>query len=275
MLYGISAYLLLTAIAIPVFILGWMRQEKTKDAGIVDVLWTLFTGWGGVAIIAFGPGDFQQRLPVLLMVSLWCIRVSHYVLQRMRDDGHEDGRYLMLREKWGSRAPKLFFGFFQLQVGFVLMFIIPFVFIAVAPLNTTLLWIGFIVWLVGNTLAMLADRQLAAWRRNPANKGRTCRHGLWQWSRHPNYFFEWLHWCSYAIIALAAPYGVVAWLTPAILLFLLLKVTGIPYAEKQALRSRGDDYRAYQAEVSPFIPLPPSKRAGSLPTDGSVVRSTP
>ena len=102
MLYGISAYLLLTAIAVPVFILGWMRQEKTKDAGIVDVLWTLFTGWGGVAIIAFGPGDFQQRLPVLLMVSLWCIRVSHYVLQRMRDDGHEDGRYLMLREKWGK-----------------------------------------------------------------------------------------------------------------------------------------------------------------------------
>ena len=86
-------------------------------------------------MLAFGPGDLQYRFPVLLMLGIWCIRVSHYVLQRMRDDGHEDGRYALLREKWGERSSKLFFGFFQLQVGFVLMFVIPFAFIAVAPHN--------------------------------------------------------------------------------------------------------------------------------------------
>ena len=96
----------------------------------------------------------------------------------MRDDGHEDGRYAILREKWGERGPKLFFGFFQLQVGFVLMFIIPFVLIATAPLNSTLLWIGFIVWLVGNSLAMVSDSQLAAWRRDRANKGKNLSLGL-------------------------------------------------------------------------------------------------
>ena len=273
MSYPLIAYLVMLAVAVPVFSLGWKRQQQTKDAGIVDVLWTIFTGWGGVAILAFGPGDFQQRMPVLLMVSIWTIRVSYYVLQRMRDDGHEDGRYAMLREKWGDRGPKLFFGFFQLQVGFVLMFIIPFAAIAVAPLNPTLLWIGFAVWLVGNSLAMLSDRQLAAWRRDPAHKGKTCRSGLWRYSRHPNYFFEWLHWCSYAIIALAAPYGWVALATPAILLFLLIKVTGIPYAEKQALRSRGDDYRAYQAEVSAFIPMPPRKKTRDQFSDNPSLRS--
>lgn len=263
--YALSAYLILTAIAVPLFALAWWRQQHTRDAGIVDVLWTLFTGLGGMAILAWGPGDSGMRLMVSLMLALWCIRLSHYVLGRMRDDGHEDGRYALLRERWGPRAPALFFGFFQLQVGFVLLFVIPFAVIASAPLSYPVLVAGGGLWLIGNTGAMVADSQLAAWRRDPENRGRTCRAGLWAWSRHPNYFFEWLHWCSYAVLALAAPGAPWAWITPAVLLFLLLKVTGIPYAEKQALRSRGEDYRRYQQEVSSFIPLPPTKTAEVSP----------
>jgi steroid 5-alpha reductase family enzyme len=105
----------------------------------------------------------------------------------------------------------------------------------------------------------LADRQLSAWRTDPANRGRTCRSGLWRFSRHPNYFFEWLAWCAFALLALPAPLGWLGLSAPLIMLLLLLKVTGVPPAEEQAVRSRGDDYRAYQRSTSAFFPWFPKE----------------
>ena len=94
-----------------------------------------------------------------------------------------------------------------------------------------------------------------------AQAHRTCRAGLWHVSRHPNYFFEWILWCGYAVIAVSAPWAAAAWFTPAFLLYLLLFVTGIPYNEKRNLESRGDDYRNYQRVTSPFIPWFPKSKA--------------
>ena len=100
-----------------------------------------------------------------------------------------------------------------------------------------------------------ADRQLEKFREDPSQRGRTCRAGLWRYSRHPNYFFEWLMWMAYALFAIGSPpWG---WLTlgcPAVMLYLLFKVTGIPATEAQALRSRGDDYRQYQQTTNIFVP---------------------
>jgi len=106
----------------------------------------------------------------------------------------------------------------------------------------------------------VADAQLGAWRRDPAHRGRTCRAGLWSWSRHPNYFFELVIWAAFALGATAAPGGALAWTAPALLALLIVRVTGIPPTEAQALRSRGDDYRAYQREVSVLVPWPPRRR---------------
>jgi steroid 5-alpha reductase family enzyme len=105
----------------------------------------------------------------------------------------------------------------------------------------------------------LADRQLAAHRRDPANKGKTCRSGLWRYSRHPNYFFEFLHWFAYVFLAVGMGIGWIAasLIGPAVMLVFLYRVTGIPYTEAQALRSRGEDYAEYQRTTSPFLPLPP------------------
>ena len=100
-------------------------------------------------------------------------------------------------------------------------------------------------------------RQLSRWRADPANKGKTAKNGLWSWSRHPNYFFEWVTWLGVALVASASPWGWVSWLVPAVLLYLLLRVTGIPATEAQALRSR-EDYAEYQRTTSSFVPLPPS-----------------
>lgn len=105
----------------------------------------------------------------------------------------------------------------------------------------------------------LADWQLARFKSQADSRGKTCRAGLWRYSRHPNYFFEWLHWCAYLLLALGGPYSWLAAITPLVLLYFLLFVTGIPPTEKQALASRGDDYRDYQRTTSPFVPWFPRK----------------
>ena len=116
---------------------------------------------------------------------------------------------------------------------------------------------AILVWLLAVGGESLADRQLAKFRGDPASRGRTCRVGLWAWSRHPNYFFEWLHWFAYALLAVGTPWFWVSLGGPILMFAFLYRVSGIPWTEAQSLRSRGDDYRRYQQEVSAFFPLPP------------------
>ena len=98
---------------------------------------------------------------------------------------------------------------------------------------------------------------LPNFKADPANKGAVCRVGLWGWSRHPNYFFEWLIWVSFAVFALGSPWGWVGICCPILMLYFLLRVTGIPATEAHAVRSRGEAYRQYQREVSAFVPRAP------------------
>ena len=119
--------------------------------------------------------------------------------------------------------------------------------------------VGLLIWTISVLGESIADAQLARFRSNPANRGKTCRIGLWNYSRHPNYFFEWLHWWSYVAIAWSAPYGWTTLLAPALMWFFLFKVTGIPATEAQAVISRGDDYKLYQQTTSVFVPWFPKR----------------
>jgi steroid 5-alpha reductase family enzyme len=142
---------------------------------------------------------------------------------------------------------------------------LPFVIIASAttPFGGWFDYLAIAIWLITLSGETLADAQLARWRKNAANHGRTCRGGLWRYSRHPNYFFEWLLWFSYVALALSSTWWLLTLIVPSVLLFLILKVTGIPYTEKRALASRGDDYRAYQKSTSAFIPWFPKSESSS------------
>ena len=100
----------------------------------------------------------------------------------------------------------------------------------------------------------IADKQLAEFKKNSANKGKVCEKGLWFYSRHPNYFFEWCHWFSYPIMAIGISGGEWLWIMPVVMFAFLYFITGIPYTEQQAIRSRGDAYRQYQKTTSAFIP---------------------
>ena len=123
-----------------------------------------------------------------------------------------------------------------------------------APAIHPLEWAGLVLWAVTLAGEAVADRQLEVFRRDPASRGRTCRSGLWRYSRHPNYFFEWLVWVAYFVFALASPWGWATVYCPALMLYFLFRVTGIPATEEQAVRSRGDDYRDYQRTTSAFVP---------------------
>lgn len=259
MIPSLLPWLIMLVLGPLLFFAAWLWQRRHGDAGIVDVAWTLMVGLGGILHLSLGSGDTTLRLLAMCMLGLWTLRLGAHIMRRMISDGEEDGRYKMLREKWGKNAQAKMLGFFQLQALFVLLFIIPFAVIAQAPAAP--LWqliAAAALWLLAAIGNAVADRQLQRWRSDPAHQGRTCRAGLWGWSRHPNYFFEWLLWLSYVLLLVHQPSGLaIAAITPAVLLFLLLKVTGIPYTERCALVKRGDDYRRYQREVSAFIPWPP------------------
>ncbi|KAG1359915.1 hypothetical protein G6F61_014465 [Rhizopus arrhizus] len=142
------------------------------------------------------------------------------------------------------------------QALLIILFAPPFVAVAANPRPGLTIWIVAAagVWLLSVGGEALADRQLARFRANPANKGRTCRDGLWRYSRHPNYFFEWLHWFTYVLLAVGSPLWWMAWLGPLLMYVFLRWISGIPFTEQQALRTRGDDYREYQRRTSAFFP---------------------
>ena len=113
---------------------------------------------------------------------------------------------------------------------------------------------GIFLWLTGVVGESAADLQLEAFQRDPANQGKVCQTGLWRVSRHPNYFFEGLVWVGFCLFAMPADWGALGIISPLLMYTLLLKVSGIPLAEAEALRSKGDAYREYQNTTSAFIP---------------------
>jgi steroid 5-alpha reductase family enzyme len=238
----------------------WVVAVRIRNAGIVDVAWSANFTLLAVLYATLGAGFLPRRLLIGGMTIAWSLRLASYLYRRvMGAHPVEDGRYLRLREQWGRGANRRFFWFFQLQAALNLLLAAPLLVACLnpAPAIHPLEWAGLALWAVALVGEAVADRQLEAFRRDPASRGRTCRSGLWRYSRHPNYFFEWLVWVAYFVFALASPLGWATVFCPALMLYFLFRVTGIPATEEQALRSRGEDYREYQRTTSVFVPWPP------------------
>jgi steroid 5-alpha reductase family enzyme len=242
----------------------WLLQLRVRNASIADVGWCA----GLIAVVVWyamqAAGEAERKLLVTVLVSVYAGRLGFYILFNRVIGKAEDARYRRLRERWGTSAALYLFGYFQLQALAVAAFSLPFLVVIQNPrppfgLNEL---VGVVIWVLAVSGEATADWQLARFRAKPWNHNRVCRDGLWFYSRHPNYFFEWLHWWVYVVMALGAPGWPLTWIGPAIMGWALLKVTGIPLAEAQAVASRGTDYRIYQQTTSRFIPWLP-KRPGS------------
>jgi steroid 5-alpha reductase family enzyme len=243
-------------LAAAVMALLWAWHLRRQNAGIVDVGWTALVAGLAILDARLGDGWEYRRAAFGFMMGSWGLRLAVYLLYDRVLNRPEDGRYVEMRRDWGAEAPRRFFWFFQTQALAAVGFSLPALFASTnrEPRFSIIELVAAGLWVVAFAGESTADRQLLRFKSNAANRGRTCRTGLWKWSRHPNYFFEWLIWIAFALFAAASPWGWIAFACPAAMLYFLLKVTGIPLNEAQALRSRGDEYREYQRSTSAFVP---------------------
>jgi steroid 5-alpha reductase family enzyme len=256
----------LAAIAASLSILmtmAWLVQQRTGNSGWVDTIWTFSVGAVGAGSALWpvaGASPNARQWLVAGLVAIWSLRLGLHIAVRSAEI-KDDPRYAAFAADWGRDAPRKMFLFLQNQ-GFGSIPLVFAIFLAARFPDPALRLqdcLGVLILFTGIVGEALADAQLKQFRERPANKGRVCDAGLWRWSRHPNYFFEWLGWLAYPVIAIAPDYGwgFASLLAPLFMYWILVHVTGIPPLEAQMLRSRGDLYRDYQSRTSAFFPLPP------------------
>jgi steroid 5-alpha reductase family enzyme len=264
MTFAYLSALLVIALALSTLMsIAWVVQHRTGNSGWVDTIWTFSVGLVGV-IGALWPiegnaPNYRQWL-VAGLVAIWSVRLGTHIALRSADIS-DDPRYAAFVREWGLGAPRRMLLFLQQQAWGSIPLVFA-IFVAAHVPDAGLRaqdYLGALVLFAGIAGEAIADAELNAFRSDPANKGRVCDAGLWRWSRHPNYFFEWVCWLAYPVIALSPdyPWSFATLLAPLFMYWILVHVTGIPPLEEQMLRSRGDRYRAYQSRTSAFFPLPP------------------
>lgn len=246
---------------------AWAVWRNTGNSGWVDTTWTVGVGTAGALgalapSVASGTVSWRQLLVAALAV-LWSSRLALHIAARTRGIT-DDPRYAKLQEDWGGDASRQMFILLQKQALVSIPLGLAIVLAAWNPAEILRLQdifgIGLLVVAIFGEA--VADSQLRRFQAEQHPKDAVCDRGLWAWSRHPNYFFEWFGWLAYPLLAIdfggGYPWGWLALAAPACMYWLLVHVSGIPPLEAHMIKSRGDRYRAYQKRVSAFFPLPPT-----------------
>ena len=245
-----------------VFLVAWMLSLKWDNFSIVDAVWAFGIGLVGVCWLACSGSANPKILVAGAILLIWSLRLGLHLERRIRKaHPEEDSRYAKLREVWVGRVPSAFFWFFQGQAASVVLLALPFLMIALDSDRAWSAWesAGLTVALIGICGESLADAQMTRFKSVNSDSRKICQTGLWRYSRHPNYFFESVIWFGFYIYACGSAWGWTTIHAPAIITFLLLKVTGIPPTEASAVKRKGDAYRRYQQTTSAFIPWPPKR----------------
>jgi steroid 5-alpha reductase family enzyme len=257
--------------------LAWIVQRRTGNCGWVDVCWTFTTGLLGI-VFALAPIGWPltwRNGAVAVLAAAWALRLGLHIARRTAG-GTEDPRYTEYRHRWGGQYQVKMFGLLQIQALFAFLPALSMLLAARNPVPGLRLLDAAALLVIVVALAgeALADRQMRDFRAVPANKGQVCDTGLWRYSRHPNYFFEWLGWLAYPLFAIdlaspgAWPWGWLAFIAPAVMYWLLVYVSGIPPLEAQMMKTRPDAFRTYVARTNAFFPGP----ARTAPAETSPVR---
>lgn len=244
-----------------VMVLVWLLSLAKRDASIVDIFWGL--GFVGLTWFyrALGPeANFRHHL-LLALVTLWGTRLAGYILWRNWGHG-EDPRYQAMRRSRGEHFWWMsLFTIFFLQ-GFLLWFLSTPLYVvqvsAASPLWTWTDRFGVLFWGIGFFFETVGDWQLVRFRANKENRNRVMRSGLWAYTRHPNYFGDAMVWWGYFFLALSVPGGAWTVLSPLLMTFLLLKVSGVALLE-QTITERRPEYRDYIEHTNAFIPWFPRR----------------
>ena len=239
------------------FTAAWAWCVKLRNFSPVDAFWALGIGITSLFFL-FGdnPPD-GKRIAAAILIAAWSMRLGRHLAKRIaKHHPQEDTRYVKLREVWVGKTNPMFLLLFLGNAILVFLLALPFHIIAADPDPTfdALSIIGTFVTLVGLIGETIADRQMAAFKAADPDPTSVCQRGLWKYSRHPNYFFESVIWTGIFLFAAGSPWGWTTIYAPAIITFLLLKVTGIPPTEASALNRKGEAYREYQRTTSPFVP---------------------
>jgi steroid 5-alpha reductase family enzyme len=245
---------------------AWLVWRATGNSGWIDTTWTFglgAVGCAGALIAAVSDAAVTPR-PVLVavLVALWALRLGVHIAHRTSGIT-DDPRYAALVRQWGGAAMRQMFLLAEKQALVSIPLGLSIVLAAFNPAPGLRVqdFAAALVLLVAIGGEALADTQLRRFRADRANRDRICDSGLWAWSRHPNYFFEWLGWLAYPLLAIDAgggyAWGYAALAGPACMYWLLVHVSGIPPLEAHMLERRGAAFRAYQARTSAFFPTPP------------------
>lgn len=235
---------------------------RLKDNSIVDIAYGVALVLScGAAFLVYGNGHPRQWL-VIALISIWGLRLACHIFLRKQGEG-EDFRYRQWREEWGDTFIwRSFLQIFMLQGAIIFLVSLPALLVINAPGHKLGLFdsLGILVWLIGFGFEAIGDWQLLCFKRKPENRGKIIQSGLWRYTRHPNYFGEALLWWGLFLIALKVPYGAVAVLSPLLINFLLLKVSGIPMLE--AKYRDNPHFSAYKERTNAFFPWFP--KSGGL-----------
>lgn len=252
----VSLFIVLAALMVFMAAL-WALSLRIGNGAVADVGWGLGFILAGFMLMIPARGETFTGWLMTAMVTIWGLRLSFYIWRdRVAGGKPEDARYAEFRQKWGKSANRNLLGFFQLQALLVLIVSLPLALAAgdamlgFGPVQVA----GMALWVAAFAGEVISDRQLKAFKSGPENRGRVCDRGLWRYSRHPNYFFEFILWVALAVMASGARWGWAGFISPVLMLWLLTRVTGIPLAEAQSVKSRGDAFREYQRTTNAFIP---------------------
>ena len=250
------------AAVLAMMLIGWVISLIYRNVTIVDSLWGM--GFVLIAWLTFwlAEGYAGRKVLITFLISLWGLRLSIHLAWRNWGRG-EDPRYGSWRQKSGERFWLVsLFKVFILQAIFLwsISLALQWGQLSVQPAEFTGLdYLGIGVWLIGFFFEATADRQLARFKADPANKGRVMDQGLWAYSRHPNYFGEFLIWWGIFLIVLVTPGSWWTIVSPILITAVLLKMTGVPLMEKTIVHTR-PGYSDYIVRTHAFFPWFPRKK---------------
>lgn len=255
-----TVFLLALSAAVAAMTLAWVVVWLSGDGGWTDVVWTFAVGIIGAAA-ALAPAEEvvpERQWIAAGLILAWSTRLGGHLAARTSKAARPDPRYERLRAQWGGWGLKAW-GLLMIQAATVVVLVVS-VRVAAGRPDDAVGWreaLAAAVLIFAVVGEGVADRQMAEFRRAPGNHGKVADQGLWRWSRHPNYVFEWVAWLAWPIMALdGRPAGWLSLLAPVMMWWLLTRVSGVPPLEAEMLRTRPEAYRDYQRRVPRFFPFP-------------------